>query len=279
MPVKAPVVITNTWDGFYLGVNAGTGYLQDTMSFTQDPSCNLANPACVNNASFDPVSYNGKNWGFAGGLHGGYNFALTPSWVIGVEADWNKTEVGTGGGQVGLTFAGANVGPCFQVAFVSNAGNCQGLLMSDNLNWTASVRGRLGWTLGSMMLYGTGGAAWASHELSGQIAASGSPAPIGNVPFTTASILTSGNHTNGGWVGGGGIEFMATAAWILRLEYLHYQFHSALNTTVPCSACIPGVAFAGAGHFGWTNETFDVVRAGLSYKFNPGWWTNLGFGQ
>jgi opacity protein-like surface antigen len=111
MPVKAPVVVTNTWDGFYLGVNAGAGFLQDSMSFTQDPSCNLAAPGCVNNTSFDPVSYNGRNWGFAGGLHGGYNFALpagwlTPGygsgWVIGVEADWNKTEVGNGGGQVGL---------------------------------------------------------------------------------------------------------------------------------------------------------------------------------
>jgi outer membrane immunogenic protein len=268
MPVKAPVV-TNTWDGFYLGVNAGAGFLQDTMSFSQDPG--------ASGVAFDPVSYNGRSWGFAGGLHGGYNFALSPSWVIGVEADWDKTQVGTGGGQIALTSGGFRIPPCFQVFGVSNAGNCQGLLMSDNINWTASVRGKLGWTLGSLMLYGTGGVAWASEELSGQIAASGSPAPIGNAPFPTASILTSGNHTSGGWVAGGGVEFMATAAWLLRLEYLHYQFHSALNTTVACSACVVGVPFDGAGHFSWTNNQFDVVRAGLSYKFNPGWWTNFGF--
>jgi outer membrane immunogenic protein len=281
MPVKAPVIV-NIWDGFYLGVNAGAGFLQNTQSFVQDPG--------TTGIGFDPVSYNGRSWGFAGGLHGGYNFALPPGWlipswltpygsgwVIGVEADWDKTEVGTGGDQIGLTFAGARVGQCFQVPFVSNAGNCQGLLISDNLNWTASIRGRLGWTLGSMMLYGTGGAAWASEELSGQIAASGSPAPVGNVPFGTASILTSGSHTSGGWVAGGGVEFMATPAWIVRLEYLHYQFHSAQNTTVACSACIVGVPLDGAGHFSWTNNSFDVIRAGLSYKFNPGWWANYGF--
>jgi opacity protein-like surface antigen len=274
MPVPAPVV-TNTWNGFYLGVDAGAGYLHNTQSFSQDPG--------TTGAAFDPVSTNGKNWGFAGGVHGGYNYALPPgwlipgwltpggglaSWVIGVEADWNKTEVGTGGGVVGLTTNGGfpiPPGVCLQGVF--GRGVCNGLLISDNLNWTASIRGRLGWTLGSLMLYGTGGGAWSSEELSGQIGA-------GNA--RVASILTSGNHTNSGWVAGGGVEFMATPAWLLRLEYLHYQFNSSLNTTAGCTACVPG-PFDGAGHFAWTNNNFDVIRAGLSYKFNPGWWTNFGF--
>ena len=61
----------------------------------------------------------------------------------------------------------------------------------------------------------------ASEELTGQVAAAN---------FASFSITTSANHVNTGWVAGGGLEFMATANWLLRIEYLHYAFNS--GTTI-----------------------------------------------
>jgi outer membrane immunogenic protein len=254
MPLKAPVVVSNTWTGFYLGVDVGGGLYKNSQTFSQnnDP---ILNPAGL---VFDPATFSGSTWGATGGIHAGYNWQVLPSWVIGVEADWNKQSVGNGTGQQFLTSGGVNIAPCTGVNPPPQAaGNCHGFLISQNLEWTASARARLGYTFGSTMIYGTGGGAWASEEMSGQVAASN---------FFTSSIATSSHHNTSGWVAGGGVEFMATANWLLRLEYLHYQFNSGTSTTIACSTCVAG-PLAGAGVFTWNNSTFDVIRAGLSYKF------------
>jgi outer membrane immunogenic protein len=51
--------------------------------------------------------------------------------------------------------------------------------------------------------------------------------------------------------------------WIGRVEYLHYDFGRARNTTTTVSTQ-PGVLSV-SEHRG--RQTVDVVRAGLSYKF------------
>jgi outer membrane immunogenic protein len=261
MPLKAPVVVSNTWTGFYLGGNVGGGRYSSSQSFSQTADTFL-NPAGI---VFDPVSFNDKTWGGVGGVQGGYNWQILPSWVVGVEADWDKAQVGNGTGAQFLTSNGLGIPPC--VGGAVGPGLCHGLLMSQNLNWVATARAKLGYTFGSTMLYATGGGAWASQEMSGQVAAAN---------FFTSSITTSANHTTSGWVAGGGVEFMATANWLLRLEYLHYQFGSGTTTTAACSQCVFG-PLAGPGNFTWGSTNFDVVRAALSYKFDSALWHNLGW--
>ena len=116
------------------------------------------------------------------------------------------------------------------------------------------------------MIYGTGGGAWGSEERSGQVAAAN---------FFTSSITTSSNDTVSGWVAGGGIEFMATANWLLRLEYLHYQFNSGGSVTAACSSCVAG-PLAGSGTFTWGNSSLDTIRGALSYKFGDTLYDNRG---
>jgi outer membrane immunogenic protein len=261
MPIKAPVVVSNTWTGFYLGIDAGAGLYKGTQSFSQTPDP-ILNPAGI---VFDPVSFSTATWGATGGIHGGYNWALSPSWVVGVEGDWNKVSAGLTPGQLFLTSGGAGIPPC--TGGVVGAGLCHGLLLGQNLEWTATARARLGYTIGSAMFYATGGGAWSSQEVSGA---------VGAANFFTSSITTSSNKTAAGWVAGGGVELMATASWLLRLEYLHYQFNAGTTVTAPCSACVAG-PLAGSGNFTYANTTFDVLRAGLTYKFNPGWQTAFGF--
>jgi outer membrane immunogenic protein len=246
MPMKAPVVVANTWTGFYIGGDAGGVHgLNSNDSFSQG--------AC-GQGCFDPLAFNNSsNWGFSGGIFGGYNWQLSPSWVVGVEADWSKTSLSNAPGQLFLTTNGGPVPPCDP----ASAGSCHGLLMANNLNWTATARARLGYTFGSTMVYATGGGAWASEELTGQVAAAN---------FNTFSITTSSNHMSAGWVAGGGLEFMATANWLLRIEYLHYTLNSNTATTIACTLC-GGGAFSGPGNFVWGNSSLDVIRGGLSYKF------------
>jgi outer membrane immunogenic protein len=251
MPIKAPVVATNTWTGFYLGIDAGGGRLNSADRFTQTGDGN--NPGCINGC-FDPVVFaNAPHWGASGGIFGGYNWQLDPSWVVGVEADWSKETLSNSPGQLFLTFNGLPIGPCNPMG----VGVCHGLTMGNNLNWTATARARLGYTMGSIMAYVTGGGTMISQELSGQVA---------GAAFNTFSISTSSNRVNSGWVAGGGLEIMATANWLVRLEYLHYVVNSGTTTTVACTTCLPGF-LAGNGNFTWGNANLDVIRGGLSYKF------------
>ena len=253
MPIKAPVVVSNTWTGFYVGGNAGGGLYHTSMGFAQTPDPAL-NPAGI---VFDPVNFTDSHWGGLGGVQAGYNWQLSPSWVVGAEVDWDRVDVGNGTGQQFLTSNGFGIPPCIGGAPPPGPGNCHGLLQSQNLEWTATARAKLGYVFGSTMIYGTGGGAWGSEEVSGQVAAAN---------FFTSSITTSQNHTVSGWVAGGGLEFMATANWLLRIEYLHYQFSGSTSTTAACSQCVPG-PLAGPGTFTWNNSSFDSLRGALSYKF------------
>ena len=85
MPIKAPVVASNTWGGFYLGADLGGIHgTNSTDSFTETGDGN--NPGCVFGC-FDPVVFaKSSNWGLSGGVFGGYNWQFDPSWVVGVEA-------------------------------------------------------------------------------------------------------------------------------------------------------------------------------------------------
>jgi outer membrane immunogenic protein len=253
MPIKAPVVVVDTWSGFYLGVDFGGIHgLNNTANFSQ------SGPPLF--SAFDPVAFNvSPNWAETGGIHGGYNWQFDPSWVVGVEADFNKTNLSTVPGQLFLTSGGLPLPICDP----STPGSCHGLLMGNTLNWTATARARLGYDMKvgqagkSALFYVTGGGAYASLESSGQVAAAN---------FSTFSITTATNHMSAGWVAGGGFEVMATAHWLIRVEYLHYALNSGTTTTIACSACTPG-AFSGPGTFTWSNSSFDVIRGGLSYKF------------
>ncbi len=76
--------------------------------------------------------------GWIGGAYGGYNFQLTPNWVVGLEGDVTAT------GKKGSSGA----------TTVSNP-------------WNATVRGRLGYSMDRYLLYGTGGVAFGGVKVTG----------------------------------------------------------------------------------------------------------------
>ena len=105
---------------------------------------------------------------------------------------------------------------------------------------------------------------------------------IDNVEYMSSTSESSGraevsvSHAGGGFLGaatardtlwgwtlGGGIEYLS-GPWMFRLEYLHYD----LGDIDLAYAVAPAATVATS-----TNFSGDIVRAGISYKFN---WTPLG---
>jgi opacity protein-like surface antigen len=74
-----------------------------------------------------------------------------------------------------------------------------------DLDWLASVTGRVGYAMGRTLLYGMGGVAWSDvHTHVG----------IGSVP-----LLSGSAHT--GWIAGFGFEYALSSHVSTRIEYAH----------------------------------------------------------
>jgi outer membrane immunogenic protein len=122
----------------------------------------------------------------------------------------------------------------------------------DNINYLASIRGRLGVPIGPVLIYGTGGAAFeGAHE---QFA----------VNSTAGGVSTFSRHVNKtGWTVGGGVETYIMPALSIGAEGLWYDLgRDTVDLTTP-----PGT---GAEPFSVTDDRkFAVARARITYHL--GW--------
>jgi outer membrane immunogenic protein len=162
--------------------------------------------------------------GVVGGVHGGYNWQFAPQWVAGVEGDFDLTSMRS-------TASASN----FNTSINASA----------HVNWLSSVRGRVGylWYPG-LMVYGTAGFAFADIDYQANISA---PGIVGGVSRTT---------TKDGFVAGAGVEYMWSREWLVRAEYLFYDFNGSTRSFAAVPASIH-----------WDNLGISVVRLGASYKF------------
>ena len=94
------------------------------------------------------------------------------------------------------------------------------------------MRGRAGYAMGSLLLYGTAGLAFG--ELSGQTFG-----------------LVSENHTNLGWTAGVGAEAALYGRWSAKVEYL---FVDLASSTFAITGASNGVSA-------------NIFRAGVNYHF------------
>jgi outer membrane immunogenic protein len=183
----------------------------------------------------------GGGWGedsdsaFVGGGQIGYNWQFTPNLLIGIEGDFSGTTFSRS--QSSVTEVDVGGGLLLPLAEDS----------SFDLNWLASIRGRIGYTWDRFMVYFTGGAAWADVNFN-------STATIAGLPFGTAAASGSVN----GWVVGGGGEWMFAPNWTFGVEYLHYDFGDISGTATALGISEPFSVEVGS---------VDVVRARLNYKF------------
>ena len=190
--------------------------------------------------STDPlVTIDGiKARGWVAGGHFGYNWQYGAV-VGGLELDISAT------GIKGSTTA---IVPLGEGATLSNT-------RGDNVKLLGSARGRLGYAPNSdWLLYGTGGLAWERLDQTSF--------NVLSTFFTQQSTGSNPVHLFG-WVAGAGVEARLMGSnWIGRLEYLHYDFGQSRSSS---STLIEGQSFGTPRTGG--DQTIDVVRAGLSYKF------------
>jgi len=230
---RAPSVVVPyyNWNGVYIGANVGGASSNNDALWSPLPA----------SAAFGAFAIAGNTGGSSaiGGFQAGYNWQFAPTWVAGLEADWSW----------------AKTGGSFDQPWVTNPGSAvvtgSFTIMGSSLDWVSSLRARLGYlVMPNLMAYGTVGGAWGKIDYT----ASNSG---GVVPYATS---TSFSHAQGGWVAGGGLEWMIADDWLLRGEYLYYSLNSSPSTVVG-SAGAPGPS-----GYSWSNTNMSVARAALSYK-------------
>ena len=132
---KAPVVSPAfNWTGFYVGVHAGYGWGNSKSVATNGT---LPFPA-------GSVTSNDLDGWLAGGQLG-YNYQFSPNWLIGIEGDMAGT--GIKGSTSGFSTVGGFTKTRFQTSNL-------------DVNWLATVTGRLGYVAGPALLYVKGGVAF-----------------------------------------------------------------------------------------------------------------------
>jgi outer membrane immunogenic protein len=240
MPLRAlpPPPPVFSWTGFYVGGNVDYNWQSSSATWAPTPGA-FGGFGAINSQSFSTSAS-----AMSGGFHGGFNWQFASAWVAGVEGDISLTKAGGGNPQLWtLTATG------LPAAATATTG------MTSTLKDLASVRGRFGYlVLPTVLLYGTGGAAW------GKISDS---ANAQNGVVGGYSAAASLSNTASGWVAGGGLEWMFWHNWTVRWEYLHYDLSGAQNASVAGS---PPFA-ANISSYSWSGMKVDEVRAGLSYKF------------
>ena len=199
------------WSGFYVGGHTayGRGHLGNTLS--------------------DPDAFGSSNsfGSLYGGLQTGYNYVLPSRLLLGVEGD--------------VSF------PNFlEDGLILGRATAQGTNVTDQIDYIATLRGRVGYASDHWLFYGTGGYAFSQARLVE------SPGVVSDedkvLPMRT------------GWVAGIGTEVAIAPDWTARLEYLYDHFGS-----------VTGLFPSGTRY----QSAFDIqmLRLGLNYKVD---WTGAG---
>jgi len=198
VPGKAPAYTpAYSWTGFYAGINGGGAWGRSNWTDV------------TTGASSGNFSVNG---GLVGGTLG-YNWQASAI-VFGLETDLDWTSIrGT------------------------NSTGCVGAVCRTSNSWLGTFRGRLGYAMGTVLPYITGGLAYGNLKISDG---------AGN----------EASATRAGWTVGGGVEFAISGPWTVKAEYLYADFGKTRCDT-NCS---------GGNPFDVKFNT-HIVRAGLNYRF------------
>ena len=156
--------------------------------------------------------------GFVGGT-AGYNWQ-TSNVVFGVEADgaWADVSASAAG-----------------VVFVPGIGGIPASV-SSKTDAMGTVRGRIGWAVNNVLLYGTGGYAWIDNK----------------VTATLGPVSVSDSKFHSGWTVGAGVEAFIAPQWSVKGEYLYRSLGGETY-------------FSGAVPSGSLN--FHTVQVGVNYHF------------
>ncbi|MFY9642928.1 MAG: outer membrane beta-barrel protein [Rhodomicrobium sp.] len=221
--LKDVPVYEMNWSGFYAGVNGGYGVSGPAEVWTGT----FGGTAFLQGAGAEPAG------GF-GGAQIGYNWEgiMSPRVVLGVEAD--------------IQGAGISDSRAVTAAFIPVPIFGVPVTNETNVDWFGTVRGRIGYSVGTSLLYVTGGLAYG--DVDDQVKA----------PLLGLGSILKRDQTEVGYVVGAGVEVKISPAWSVKAEYQYIDFGS--------QNLAPVGAFAGSELGTKSIDTnINTVRAGLNY--------------
>lgn len=203
-------VPANDWTGAYIGIHGGIGGGEFDHSYRIE-------------TEFDPVGadVSDRAFGAFGGAQIGYNYQFAPNWVAGVEADISASGI--------------------KAEHSEKSTDGYRTSYEVRIDWFGTLRGRIGYALGDVLVYGTGGGAY------GRVAYS---------EDDNAGFSEKLSDTNWGWTAGAGLEYGMTSNITLKTEYLYVDLGSLKATD-----------FLYNGDRIESETAFHTIKAGLNYRF------------
>ncbi len=257
----AQTPVNNPWTGYYIGGNAGYRWAHVDGSA---PYAGLPIYDAFLNPSFPiytvPLSLNPKNGVL--GIHGGYNTMVNARWLAGFEAD-----ASFGRGSATHTLFQSD-----PINLTSGAAS-----FSATVDWSATFRGRVGYTYGPMLFFATGGLAVTQVSISANGAfAGGDSFACGDfftcIYSTGSTSAFSAKKTLVGGVVGAGVERALGRNLMLRVEYLFAYYgnvnfgNAVINSTYSDNyICVCTINSTASGPVSASIST-QTVRVGLSYR-------------
>jgi outer membrane immunogenic protein len=254
-----------SWTGFYVGGNIGGAWADRSASYAgNDPAATVLVTGALGTGG-QPISSNSFGMsGVTGGIEAGYNWQIDRSWLLGIEADFNGS---------GLKGTGNSTSFLQQVTGATFA---QTVSDQQNIDWYGTVRGRLGWLpTPNVLLFGTGGFAYADVRNSGNYSTSGpfvAPFGFSATPFsfscTSNSTCFAGSSSSvrAGWTLGGGAEWLFWRNWSAKIEYQYVNLGGG-GVRITANATEPGAATPSSFNANFARDDFQVVRVGVNYHF------------
>lgn len=217
------VVRTYTWHGFYVGAHAGYGWSDKSWTLVDN-----AGDGDSNRIGTVITSHGADGW--LGGLQAGFNHQFGRL-VVGAEAEFAWT--GMDGASNWVAGPG---GP--------NAGVPRDA--TTDINWFATLSGRLGATFDRSLIYVKLGGAWADEDYA----------------HTGGSVNTvrrfKGGDTRSGWLLGAGFEHAFDSRWSMKLEYNYIDFGDGrVSLTDGARTAVFDI-----------EQDMHIVKLGLNYRFS-----------
>jgi outer membrane immunogenic protein len=224
-PTRAPAIRRGSapdWSGIYIGPHIG-GVLADTE--LTDITANLGPPSIPGyRFRLDPD-------GLLAGGQVGFNYQ-TGAWVLGIEAQgaWSNA-------------TGSNLPLSAPPPFDG------GIRIRSDIDWLATVTGRIGLSLGNALPYVKAGWALAGESYSADVSFRGASLPV-----------TGSDRTRSGWVVGAGLEWSVAGPWSARFEYSFMDF--GRETRSITSVGQPPTPFD-------VDQEVHSFTFGVNYRFGP----------
>ena len=238
LPVKArplppPPPPCAQFGGFYVGGNVGWGYGDHTFRSLDSFEIQFDNG---NQFGAHEVSWSVS--GATAGIQGGYNWQSRCT-LFGIEADYNWTDI---------DHDFVRTGPFGLVTLTG----------SVSLQSFGTIRARTGVIVDNLLLYVTGGFAYANTERTVALTVLNEP-QLNQGPFTD-------EKTRWGWTMGFGTEWQFAPNWSLKSEVLYARFETgeATHTCVLLCGNVPTPLRFEHESSAW------VTRIGINYRFGGG---------